>query len=149
MTYDEQRRGLSASRAGLACLHLGVSGVSLLRPHLTEIVPSYAAFNDLMPTPAWGALALTIGGGLLLIPRGKPWLILWQFASAAFFILFSILVTQGPYGLTWGSVVYGGLGVWSLVLAFFTFDDWFARKQWPQRTRVWLAQRTGGRRGKP
>ncbi|WP_019584654.1 hypothetical protein [Deinococcus apachensis] len=146
MTWHETwRRGVSASRTGLGGLHLGVAIVSFLRPNLALIVPSYAGFHAIMPTIFWGVTALTIALGLLLIPRGKPLLILWQFASAVFFILFSILVTQGPYGLTWGSVVYGGLGLWSCVLAYYTADDWFWHNRWPQRFRVWLTKCWGHR----
>lgn len=143
MSLDHRWRGISASRVGLACLHLGVAGVSFLRPNLTRIVPSYAAFQDVMPTVWWGAAALTIGLGLLLLPRGSLLLILWQAFSATLFTVFAIFVTQGPYGLTWGSVVYGGLAVWSVLLSYYTFDDWWWRTGLPKRLRAYLRRRRG------
>lgn len=129
----------------LASLHLGVAAVSFIRPHMIELVAGYAGFRAIGETVNWGVFALIIGMGLLLIPRGQPLLILWQFASATFFLLFTILVTNGPTGLTWGSIVYGLLAFWSGVLTYLTADDWFRDNRWPYRLRVWLARKWGQR----
>ncbi|EYB66927.1 hypothetical protein DEIPH_ctg062orf0002 [Deinococcus phoenicis] len=141
------RRSIGALRIALATLHLGVAFISFHRPHLVDLVEGYAGFREIAGTTTWGAWALGIGLGLLLIPRGQPLLILWQFASAAFFLLFGILVTNGPAALNWGSGVYGLLGVWSAVLAYATADDWFRMNRWPQRFRAWLAGKWGPRGG--
>lgn len=141
MSRRNWRHGLGAARAGLAGLHLLLAWVSFIRPHMTEIIPGYVAFGAIADTRSWGTMALVIGLGLLLIRQGQPLLILWQFASAAFFALFSILVTQGPYELTWGSAIYGGLAFWSVLLAYVTADDWFYQTRWPQRFRAWLRRR--------
>ena len=132
-------RGISPLRVALASLHLLVALISFHRPYLVELVAGYSGFREIASTPTWGAWALGIGLGLLLIPRGQPLLILWQFASAAFFLLFGLLVTNGPAGLNWGSGVYAGLGIWSAVLAYATADDWFRHNRWPQRLRAWLS----------
>lgn len=138
--------GVSPLRFALATLHLGVALVSFIRPPMVDLVGGYAGFREIASTTTWGAWALGIGLGLMFIPRGQPLLILWQFASAAYFLLFGILVTNGPAELNWGTAVYGGLGLWSVVLAYVTLDDWFRHTQWAQRFRAWLG-RWWGRRG--
>lgn len=139
---------MGALRMALSSLHLGVAAVSFIRPPMVELIPGYAGFAAITNTTMWGVIALTIGLGLLLIPRGQPLLILWQTGSATFFILFAILVTAGPTGLTWGSVVYGLLGLWSAALSFATADDWFRDNRWPQRLRAWMG-RIWERHGRP
>lgn len=134
------RSGVSALRLALASLHLVVAAISFIRPPMTEVVRGYARFHEIADTTTWGGWALAIGVGLLLIPRGQPLLIVWQFASAVFFALFALLVTAGPSGLNWGSGVYGGLSMWSMVLAFYTADDWFEATRWPQRLRARLGR---------
>lgn len=135
--------GAGSLRLALSTLHLGVAAVSFIRPPMVDLVPGYAGFREIANTTTWGVFALIVGMGLLLIPRGKPLLILWQFASASFFLLFAILVTRGPTELTWGSVVYGLLGIWSAVLTYLTADDWFRDNRWPWRFKAWLARKWG------
>ncbi|WP_156039397.1 hypothetical protein [Deinococcus marmoris] len=128
-------------RMALGSLHLGVSAIAFIRPNMVALVPGYFGFQAIASTLTWGVIALAIGLGLLLIPRGKPLLILWQFASATFFLLFAILITNGPAGLNWGSAVYGLLGLWSSGLAYVTADDWFHETRSPQHFRTWLTKR--------
>jgi hypothetical protein len=136
---------ISMLRLLLACLHIGMAVVSFLRPNMIELLKGYSKFGEIGNTTSWGFAAAIIGAGLLLIPRGQILLILWQAASAIFFCLFCLLVTSGPSGLNWGSVVYGGLGFASAGIAFLTADDVFQRTQWPQRFRVWLGKDRGGK----
>ncbi|BDP44829.1 hypothetical protein DAETH_47980 (plasmid) [Deinococcus aetherius] len=139
------RAAIFLLRLVLASLHLLVAVISFVRPPMVEVVKGYAKFAEIGDTTTWGTWALTIGLGLLLIPRG-PLLILWQFASASYFALFALLVTGGPSGLNWGSGVYGGLSLWSMVLAYDTANDWFEQTRWPQRFRAWLGRRWERRR---
>lgn len=144
------RAGVGPLRAQLAGLHLGIAAVAFIRPNLIELIGSYNLFAQIGTTGEWGMVALLIGLGLLLLPRASPLLILWQTGSSIFFSLFAILVT-GASGLTWGTIIYGGLAIGSAVVAYITADGWFAATQVPQRFRVWLG-RAGerlkrGRRG--
>jgi hypothetical protein len=134
------RHSVNASRIMLAVMHLGIGWMSFYRPQLTSDVPGYAAFHAIAPTMVWGAWALIIGVGLMLLPRAHPLLILWQFGSATYFTLFALLVSDGPYGPTWGTIAYGVPAIWSVILAYLTTDGWLRRTQWPQRFRVWSAR---------
>ena len=150
MTRVDVRASIGPLRLQLASLHLVLAVVSFIRPNLIELIPSYRLFGTIATTGQWGLAALLIGLGLLFLPRASPLLIIWQTASSILFSLFAILVT-GANGLTWGTVIYGGLAMGSAVVAYITADGWFARTQIPQRFRAWLG-RVGqrlkrGRRG--
>ncbi|MGY2897212.1 hypothetical protein [Deinococcus sp. UYEF24] len=140
MIRVDLRAGIGPLRLQLAGLHLGIAVVAFIRPNLIELIPSYRLFAQIGTTGEWGMAALLIGGGLLLLPRASPLLILWQAASSMLFSLFAILVT-GNSGLTWGTVVYGGLAVGSAIVAYITADGWFAQTRIPQRFRAWLGGR--------
>lgn len=143
MLRIDVRAGIGPLRLQLACLHLGIAAVSFIRPNLINLIPGYRLFGEIATTTEWGLAALLIGLGLLFLPRASVLLILWQTASSILFSLFAILVT-GVNGLTWGTVIYGGLAMGSAVVAYITADGWFARTQIPQRFRAWL-RRVGQR----
>jgi hypothetical protein len=121
----------------LALLHLGIAWSTHHRPNMTELVPAYWQFNQIASTPQWGWTALAIGLGLLLLPRANPLLIVWQTFSAIFFFLFALLVTGGN-GLTFGTVIYGGLTLASARVAYRTAVIHFAHTRSPERLRAWL-----------
>lgn len=128
----EVRGSIGALRLFLAVLHFSVAVTSVLRPHMTEVVLGYRKFDEIAHTPAWGWMAFTIAAGLVFLPRGSLVLIVWQFLSAAFFLLFAVLVT-GQVGLNWGTGIYGTLGFLSFVVMYVTAVIWFERQAWHRR----------------
>ncbi|GGR18995.1 hypothetical protein [Deinococcus ruber] len=142
----EIRNSIGLLRLVLALLHLGMSVVLFIRPHMVELIKGYARFGDIAPTTEWGWYTLIVGLGLLLLPRASPLLILWQAASATLFALFAILATA-VVGLNWGTVVYGGLSLASALVAYITADGWFIQTQLPQRFRAWLRRTRRSRHG--
>lgn len=98
----EVRKGMGILRFLLSLLHIGIAVLGYLRHNMTEIVPGYRPFQEIFATDVWSTIALFIGLGLFLLPRGSLLLIFWQFLSATYFTAFCILVS-GPYGVIWGT----------------------------------------------
>ncbi len=124
-------------RLMLAILHLEMSGVAFLRPHMVGLVADYHYFGSIATTTTWGVVMLIVGVGLLLLPRAGPLLILWQALSAIVFSLFTVLISSAV-GLIWATAVYGTLALASGGVAYLTADLWFKRTQYPQKFRAWL-----------
>lgn len=138
----EVRASIGVLRFALAFLHLAMAAVGFHRPHLVELIPSYAGFAQIAPTSIWALSALVIGIGMLLIRRGSPLLVLWQFFSAGMFILFSILVTQ-RFGLTWGTVAYMFPAILSYIVMWFTVEEVAGRFAWLKKAAIRRAGRHG------
>lgn len=81
---------------------------------------------------------------LVALPRGSAVLIAWQFLSACLFALFTLLLTGGTTGFTWGLVVYAWLCGVSGVMAYLTADQLFRNNGVPRRLRRRMERHDGG-----
>lgn len=137
--------GIGWLRLSFGVLHILMGLAAFFRPHMIELVKGYALLAQVASTVGWGYAMLVIGIGLLALPRASGVLILWQFLSASLFALFALLLTGGPTGFTWGSVVYGWLTLISGVMAYLTADQLFQTNGVPERLRHWLRFGHGNR----
>lgn len=118
----------------LAMLHLSVAGIAFLRHNMVDIFPGYAGFAEVGSTFSWGAVALAIGVGLLVLRKGTVLLILLQFASASYFTAFAILLSA-TNGLTWGTAAYLFPAVLSFIVMWNTLEDVFDNSAWMRAAR--------------
>ena len=125
----EARKGMGILRFLLSVLHLGIAVLGFVRHNMTELVPGYRPFQEVFSTDVWSTIALGIGLGLFLLPRGSLLLIFWQFLSATYFASFAILVS-GPYGVIWGTLCWGWFAVQSFIVMYFSAQDWAERHNW-------------------
>ena len=125
----EARKGMILLQFLLSVLHISIALLGYWRHNMTEIVPGYRPFNDVFTTDIWSTIALAIGLGLFLLPRGSLLLIFWQFASATYFIAFCILVS-GPYGIIWGTLCWAFPAVESFIVMWFSAQEWAERHNW-------------------
>lgn len=137
------RASISALRLALSIFHISVAVLGFWRPHMTEFVKGYAAFQAIAPTTSWAFMALVIGLGLLFLRRGTVLLILWQFFSASLFTLFAILVS-GVYGPTWGTVAYTFPAVLSFLVMYFTCEAFLGKQRWYRQVQGRVRERRDG-----
>jgi hypothetical protein len=125
----EARKGMGILRFLLSLLHLLIAVLGFFRHNMTELVPGYRPFQEVFATDIWSTIALVIGLGLFLLPRGSLLLIFWQFLSATYFMAFCILVS-GPYGVIWGTLGWGFPSAQSFIVMYFSAQDWAESHNW-------------------
>lgn len=99
------------------------------RPHLPELLPSYAAFDDLMPWHTWGWAALGIALALLFTPRSGIWRLAAHALSGTFWLAAAVSFGASS-GLTFYVTACALLAVSSTVLFSRTAVNWQRRKPW-------------------
>jgi len=136
--------GIGWLRLSFAVLHILMGLAGFFRPNMIVLVKGYSNLAQVGSTVGWSWAMLAIGIGLMFLPRSSVVLIVWQFLSASLFALFGLLITNGPTGLTWGSIVYAWLCLVSGVMAYLTADQLFQINGVPGRLRQRLGRRSGG-----
>lgn len=115
------------------------------RPHLPDILPSYHAFDDLMPWTWWGRSALGISLLLLFTPRFSGWRMVAHGLCGMY-----LLAVAGAFGagvgITSAVTTYTVLACVSGVLFARTAVHWQSGWRWwrrlvacPPRWLRWLA----------
>ncbi len=125
----EARKGMGILRFLLSLMHFAIALLGFYRHNMTEIVPGYKPFQEIFATDSWSSIALVIGLGLILLPRGSLLLILWQFLSATYFIAFCLFVSR-PYGPIWGTLGWGFPATQSFIVMYFSAQDWAESHDW-------------------
>lgn len=116
----------------LAAVLLGFAFGVYHRPYLPDILPSYHAFDDLMPWSWWGWVAFGTALLMLVSPRGSFWK-LTAHALCGLFLLGVATAFGKGVGITSGTTTYTVLSVISMVLFARTAVYWQSQWRWWQR----------------
>lgn len=102
------------------------------RPHITEILPSYQAFDNLMPWSWWGWTALSIALLMLVTPRGSGWRLVAHAAAGTFWLAVAGAFASGV-GVTSAVTTYTLLACVSGVLFARSAVYWQSHCAWWRR----------------
>lgn len=121
----------------LALTHFLFAIPFIIRPHLPDLYPSFAAFNDSFSAQTWGVLSLIASLLLLVMPTRVPLGLVSTAASTYLMLVVGLTFAQGA-GLIPGTVIY--IGVFSaagLVLFMRTLWLYMVKVEWFQRLMHW------------
>ena len=120
------------ARAAVFAALLAVGLVCLNRPHLPQLLPGYARFDDLMPFAYWGWAALLLALLMLVTRPGSLPALAVNFWVSVYLFAVGFAVMAGV-GLTPAASAYLVLGSAALLLFGSDFRGWFPKIGWVQR----------------